>query len=96
MRQSIEAGRRLFTEGRGGGQFVKGGGRLLIKGGGKMFVKAGEPISQGKVKPVVKGGRIAIHQERKDASLSSREGRQGHLSREGGCQCERGRMSAIH
>ena len=53
----------------------EGGGH---KGEGKLFVEAGEPIGQEKDKAVVKGGRIAVHQKRKDASHSLEEG--GHQS----------------
>ena len=65
--EAILQGKGLFVE--------EGGGH---KGEGKLFVKAGEPIGQGKDRAVVKGGRIAVHQKRKDASHSLEEG--GHQS----------------
>ena len=73
-RPFLKRGRRPSSKGRAS-LLREGGGH---KGEGKLFVKAGEPIGQGKDKAVVKGGRIAVHQKRKDASHSLEEG--GHQS----------------
>ena len=105
--ETVRRGRRLIAEGRGR-QFVEGGVRPSAKGrnslsreGGSRSSKEGGSCSlrQGSHRPREGRHRCqrwkeAICRKRMDGNRSLREGGQGCLSREGGCQHKRGRMPA--